>query len=183
MLFGVEAGLVTWEGLLFGANPPGRREPVVVVICQRGLDAHLHGPPASQGAQCRRRGEGQARGGRGGLVQPAAHGQAGRPMASLSLVLDEEKDVRQGEGGLALAAGQQVLLQRGVSVMTQPGQPAHGRARVVPVEAAALLRVLRAALRQLLRRDDGRGEGLGCWQRQGGNKHRGRRRRGGVGGK
>lgn len=68
-------------------------------------------------------------------------------MASLSLVLDEEQDVRQGEGGLALAAGQQVLLQRGVSVMTQPGQPAHGGARVVPVEAAALLRVLRAAFR------------------------------------
>lgn len=85
-------------------------------------------------------------------------------MASLSLVLDEEEDVRQGEGGLALATGQQVLLQRGVSVVTQPGQPAHCRSWVVPIEAAALLRVLRAALRQLLRRDDGRGEGLSCWQ-------------------
>lgn len=106
-------------------------------------------------------------------------------MASLPLVLYEEQDVRQGECGLALAAGQQVLLQRGVSIVTQPGQPAHGGTRVVPVEAASLLRVLRAALRQLLRRDDGRGEGLGCWRRQsGGNEHRGiGRRRKGVGGK
>lgn len=88
-------------------------------------------------------------------------------MASLPLVLNEEQDVRQGESGLALAAGQQVLLQRRVSVMTQPGQPAHVRARVVPVEAATLLRVLRAALRQLLRRDNSRGEGLSCWRVRG----------------
>lgn len=133
---------ITWEGLLFGANPPWRREPVVVVISQRGLDPHLHGPPAAQRAQAGGRREGQARGRRGGLVQPPAHGQAGRPVASLPLVLDEEQDVCQGEGGLALAAGQQVLLQRGVSIVTQPGQPgqaAHGRAGVVPVEAVALL--------------------------------------------
>lgn len=66
-------------------------------------------------------------------------------MASLSLVLDEEQNVPQGEGGLALATGQQVLLQRGVSVMTQPGQPAHRQTQMVPVKASALLRVLRAA--------------------------------------
>lgn len=60
-------------------------------------------------------------------------------MASLPLVLDEEQDIRQGEGGLALAAGQQVLLRGGVGVVTQPGQPARGGAGVVPVEAAALL--------------------------------------------
>lgn len=100
-------------------------------------------------------------------------------MASLSLVLDEEQDVRQWEGGLALAAGQQILLQRGVSVVTQPGQPAHCRARVVPIEAAALLRVLRAALRQLLRRDDSRGEGLSCWQGRGGEPAKRKREVGG----
>ncbi len=42
-------------------------------------------------------------------------------MATLSLVLNEEQDVCQGKGGLTLAAGQQVLLQRGVGVVTQPG--------------------------------------------------------------
>ena len=136
---------------MFGAVPPGRREPVVVVVRQRGLDAHFHGPAGAQRAQRGRRGEGQARGGRGGLVQAPAYGQAWRPVASLPLVLDEEQDVRQREGGLALAAGQQVLLQRRVGVVTQPGRPARCRARVVPVEVAALLRALRAALRQLLR--------------------------------
>lgn len=60
-------------------------------------------------------------------------------MASLPLVLNEEQDIRQGEGGLALTAGQQVLLWSGVGVVTQSGQPAHGGARVVPVETAALL--------------------------------------------
>lgn len=121
-----ESSVITWEGLLFGANPPGRREPVLVVICKSGLDAHFHRPPTAQGTQGRGRREGQARGGRGGLVQPPAHSQARWTVASLPLVLDEEQDVRQGEGGLALAAGQEVLLQRRVSVVTQPGQPAHG---------------------------------------------------------
>lgn len=63
-------------------------------------------------------------------------------MASLPLVLDEEQDVCQGEGGLALTAGQEVLLRRGVRVRTQPGQPARGGDRMVAVEAAAVLRVL-----------------------------------------
>lgn len=168
---GVRAALVTWEGLLFWANPPGQQEAVVVVVVrQRGLDANFHGPAAAQGAIRRGRGEGQAGGGRGGLVQAPAHGQAGRPVASLSLVLDEEQDVRQREGGLALAAGQEVLLQGGVSVAAQPGQPAHGGARVVPVEAAGLVRGLRVALRRLLRPDAGRWEGFGSWRGGGGNE-------------
>lgn len=91
-------------------------------------------------------------------------------MAALPLVLNEEQDVRQREGGLALAAGQQVLLLGGVAqavavdVVGWPGHPAHRRGWrwAVPIEAAALLRVLRAAFRQLLRGDDDRGEGLGC---------------------
>lgn len=86
-------------------------------------------------------------------------------MASLPLVLDEKQDVCQRKGGLTLTTGQEVLLRRGVRVWTQPGQPAHSGVRMVPIETGIILRVLqaalRAALRQLLRRDDGGGEGLG----------------------
>lgn len=111
MLVSDGAGVLTWEGLLLRAIPPGQREPVIIVISHCGLDSDFHRPPAAQGAQRQRRGEGQTRGGRGRLVQPPAHSQAGWPVASLSLVLNEEQDVRQGKSGLALATGQQVLLQ------------------------------------------------------------------------
>lgn len=137
-VWGCEGVGSTWEGLQFGENPSWYQEPIVVFFGQRGLDAHFHGPPAAKVAQCRRRGEGQARGGRGRLVQPPTHGQARRPVAALPLVLDEEQDVRQGKGGLALAAGQQILLQGRVEgrVMTRPGQPDPGGAGAVAVDAA-----------------------------------------------
>lgn len=105
MLWGT---VVTWDVFLLGADPSGQQEAVVIAP-RCGLDAHLHRAPAERGREGRG-GECQARRRRRGLVQ--APGQTGGSVASLPLVLDEEQDVPQGEGGLALPTGQQILLCR-----------------------------------------------------------------------
>lgn len=99
--------VVTRDVFLLGADPSGQQEAVVIAP-RCGLDAHLHRAPAERGREGRG-GECQARRRRRGLVQ--APGQTGGSMTSLPLVLDEEQDVPQGEGGLALTTGQQVMLR------------------------------------------------------------------------
>lgn len=106
--------------LPLGANSFGRRQQSVLLVlgCHLDSDFHLflHLP---QLAPWRRRATPV------GHLVVAAVG-AGRALALLLLVLDEEQDVTQREGVLALTAGQEVVVsqargQRGHCVGAQEG--------------------------------------------------------------
>lgn len=101
--------------LLFGADSLGRGQPPAFVFLPSGghLDAHLHRMRPSS-AELQRAGPGQDGNahdpaGLAGLGEGAGPAAAGPP-AQPSLVLDENEDVAEGEVGLTLAAGQEVVL-------------------------------------------------------------------------
>lgn len=100
------------SSLLFGADPSGRRQPAVLVPLSAGrhLNAHLHrdGPSAQLQRPGPRGDDGRHAAALPGLAEGAR--PASGPPAQAALVLDENQDIAQGEVGLALAAGQQVVL-------------------------------------------------------------------------
>lgn len=113
--------------LLLRADSPGRRQPPLLVFLSPGghLDAHLHGnrtPAELQRPRPRRDGNAHDPAGLPGLGEGAR--SAVRPPTQPALVLDENKDVTEGEIGLALAAGQEVVLP-----WTHPPRTGGGRLR------------------------------------------------------
>lgn len=101
------------SSLLFRADPLGRRQPPLCVLLSAGghLDAHLHRDGAS--TQLQRPGPGSNANARDSTRLPGlgeGPQSSSRASAQTPLVLDENQDVAQGEVGLALATGQQVML-------------------------------------------------------------------------
>lgn len=67
-----------------------------------------------------RGGRGEGRGQRGGRRSVQSFVRTGAAVALPPLVLDEQQDVRQGEAGVALAAGEQVLVSLQGLARSQP---------------------------------------------------------------
>lgn len=103
------------SSLLLGADPFGRRQPPLLILFSSGghLDAYLHrNGPSTQLQWPPPRRDGNA-------SDPATLPRLGeqpwsapRPPAETPLVLDKNQDITQREVGLALAAGQQIMLPR-----------------------------------------------------------------------
>lgn len=106
---------VRTSSLLFGADPFGWRQPLLHILFSSGghLDAHLHRNGSSP--QLQRPGPGRDSKACGPTSVPGfREGPPSTcgPLAQTPLVLDENQDIPQREVGLALAAGQQIMLPR-----------------------------------------------------------------------
>lgn len=115
LLLNIEYITVRTSFLLFWANPLGRGQSPFCIFLSAGghLDAHLHRDgPSSQLQRPGPRRNANAHDSAGLTRLGVGPQPVSRTSAQTSLVLDENQDITEGEVGLALATGQQVVLIR-----------------------------------------------------------------------